>query len=218
MKKLLNCAIILLMFCLALAADIPVDARIWPDQDTFPSEAMPAVRASLSQFLGKIPSNDMADYGFSNFGEISQAWAGLPLKLYELDPQKVLSCCKGSSLGELLRPTREWFVPVMVGSQIKAMLRLEENENCEPRGVSFGYIPLAGQLQQALDLPELRGFGQPALIISYQAQEFFLTFPGAKAEYLYPLSATEAQAQAADLDRQIERIKAVISRNRKQGY
>ncbi|MDD3563601.1 MAG: hypothetical protein PHR32_08010 [Candidatus Cloacimonetes bacterium] len=218
MKKLLNCAIILLMFCLALAADIPVDARIWPDQDTFPSEAMPAVRASLSQFLGKIPSNDMADYGFSNFGEISQAWAGLPLKLYELDSQKVLSFHKGSSLGELLRPTREWFVPVMVGSQIKAMLRLQEDEDSEPRGVSFGYIPLAGQLQQALDLPELQGFGQPALIISYQAQEFFLAFPGAKAEYLYPLSAIEAQAQAADLDRQIERIKAVISRNRKQGY
>lgn len=69
MKKLLNCAIIVLVFCLAFAADISVDARIWPDQDTFPSEAMPAVRASLSQFLGKIPSNDMVVYGFSNSGK-----------------------------------------------------------------------------------------------------------------------------------------------------
>ncbi|MCB5261183.1 MAG: hypothetical protein LHW64_02660 [Candidatus Cloacimonetes bacterium] len=218
MKKLLHCLIALLLFSLAFAEDGSQKSGIRPDQDSFPSAAMPAVRASLAQFLAQIPPHSMADYGFANIEEIDQAWAAEPLKLYELDPQKVLDYIPGSSLGDLLRQSREWFVPVRAGAGIKAMLRLEEDQDGELQGVSFGYVPLAGQIQQALAKPELRGYGQPALIISYQAKEFFLAFPEANTEFLYALSSDEAQAKTDDLDGQIARIKALISLNLQQGY
>lgn len=187
-------------------------------QTTFPESRMNDLQDILVSFTALVPTQSLQDYGFANIRELNEAKPGIPLKLFELDPQIALGFKPKGTVLDILTPTREWFVPVHTSSGIRAMLRLAEDRKGGFIGVSFGYVPLARGFEQAALDTRIEDKGPAVLVISYQANEFFLAFPGQEAEILYPLSSEFNVKYGIDVYTQIQRIIPSIMNNLQQGY
>ncbi len=220
MKRLLLCFFLCFIYVLAqCAVDNPgiLSANL---SESFPTDKIDLVVYGLQHYLGKIPLNSLGDYGLHSTEELTQARIGESYKLYVIDPDKVLTSQDSSTLEDVLIPSTEWFFTVMIKKEIIAMLRVEQDANGEWQIVSFGYAPLAKQIQQAQVELDLQSSAKPALIVSYQANEFFLGFPFEKPTYLFPLqyNITANSKPETELQPILKRLQPIIRRSLQPGF
>gem|GEM_PF-2295797 len=216
MKRTLLCFICIVIYTLIAANN--QDLSRSKHSDTFPFDQMNIINEGLRSYLDKIPINSLGDYGIDSVEKLSFVTLGEAYKLYEINPDCVLKLNNDTTLADILSPTFEWFFPVLIDQATVAMLRVEQDTNGKAQVVSFGYAPLAKQIEHAK--PDLHSCIQPALIVSYQAREFFLGYPSEQPTYLYDLQNNPQAKSKPDTQLQsiLKRLQPIIRQNLQAGY
>ena len=141
-----------------------------------PREAVAAAEAGLPEFLSLMPAGSKAAYGFAENTDLSAARVGTPV-LLRVIKQAVLQGKQASqTVSSSLAETTQWFFPVMLKGEARAMLVVAWHENAW-RAVSFGYAHLGREWNQVLkQWPLAKGF-HPRLVAVCQAKEHYFTVP-----------------------------------------
>lgn len=183
--------------------------------DEFPETAFSSVSVGLAGFLEKIPKGGSSEYGFTNEAELQQATLGTPFLLYVIKPEIILSYQSGMMVDQMLEGTGQWFFPVMVNQNIKAMLIVEERMDGSFEAVSFGYVRLATQLNRLSANDNWKDLKACKLVVIFQAKEFFLAKPKVEPQRLFPLQFDDTSRQKPndDLYFNIERVRAIVETN-----
>jgi hypothetical protein len=135
--------------------------------------------SQLSGVLKNIPLGEEAGYGFRNRLELDEATLGIPYQEYDIDKEK---------------PTGYWRVPVKVGAENRALLRLQGT----PKGWVFaglGGADLARNLGEEED--KMSGAGQSPkkgrIIRDFSLRSDYVQFNqksgGAMSGTVYPLKS-----------------------------
>lgn len=163
---------------LAVGLVLVLGNRAQAQDQTFPGTAAPppvrqAATNGLLPFLSRIPAETMESYGFPNGANLDQACLGEPVLLHRIAPAAVLSNTNRPSVRSLVSPTRMWFFPVMLGTETKAMLVVDQvGDRWE--AVSLGYATLAREMNQIWNhWPASKAF-HPQIIAAFQAKEYLL--------------------------------------------
>lgn len=188
--------------------------------DVFPSSELTQVETGLSDFIAKIPLNDISIYGFKDKSELNLLTLGKPFRLYILNPDRVIDYKNGNAITNLLEKTKVWYFPVTLDDLIKAFLVVETSGGKEYIPVSFGYIPLANQLNHFMAERKLLEVTDTKLVVCYQAKEFFLAQPELEPQKLYQIQYNYLSEQSPDdnLSSNISRIRPLVISNIKAGY
>jgi hypothetical protein len=189
-------------------------------QDTFPASALSSIETGFLEFIQKIPVGKMSDYGFSNDQELAKAELGTPFRLYTIKPESVINHKKNISVDQILIKTSQWYFPILVDKSIHAMLVVEESSNRGFKPVSFGYVPLAENLNKAFALKDWELANTPKLVVIYQAKEFFLANPVSHPDRLFPLQIDYAAVKRVndDLFSNLTRIRTTVDNNMMGGF
>jgi hypothetical protein len=151
-----------------------------------PPEVSAAASNGLPVFLAKVPPAARPLYGFALDADFSQASLGAPLLLHTIKPSALSSNQANDTVSSVVSQTPMWFFPVMMGTEVKAMLVVDRQDN-EWKAVSLGYAPLAGEWNQVLSQwPAAKGF-HPRLVAVFQAAKFYFTVPEVSDRNLTPL-------------------------------
>jgi hypothetical protein len=159
-----------------------------------------AASRGLSIFLKQIPQEEIVNYGFNNLDEFKLAQLGKPVEIFTIPPDDLLSY-SGLSLGALLRATGNWYVPVQVRKENRALLTVTQMRK-EWEVVGISAAKLARELQsfetQLSDLLSGVGAaqqGSPKFVRLFQAQSDFMFVPTTREEYLFPFSSARSVLQ-----------------------
>ena len=151
-----------------------------------PPEVSTAASNGLPVFLAKVPPAARPLYGFALDADFSQASLGAPLLLHTIKPSALASNQANGTVSSVVSETPLWFFPVMMGTEVKAMLVVDRQNN-EWKAVSLGYAPLASEWNQVLSQwPAAKGF-HPRLVAVFQAAQFYFTVPEVGDRNLTPL-------------------------------
>jgi hypothetical protein len=156
-----------------------------------------AASKGLSTFLQQIPRQETAYYGFKNVQEMSRTHLGTPIEIFTVQPDALMSY-SGTGFGLLLHTTGQWYVPILVGPEYRALLTVTQmDDDWEVVGISAA--KLAGELQAfGWDLPALltsagaQQKGEPRFVRIFQAYSDFMYIPTAQEEYLVPFSSARS--------------------------
>lgn len=194
----------------------PASAVINPDFAFQEAEsALPIL--GLDQFLGMIDEHNFQLYGFSEFGDVHKAKPGLPLPLFTINPQSILHYNSGATTEELLEPTNQCYIPLLIQGKPQCMILATNAADGALQVVSLGYARLADQLFSAFSSADLNP-ELSRLVVVYQAREFFLS-DQSKPDRLYPIQNTyEAGLSAeSDLEHNLSRIRANVEAALQEG-
>jgi len=185
----------------------------------FPESAVSSVSDGLSSFLGKIPKSRLLSYGFLSEAELQQATLGSPFLLYRIQPHTILKYKEEMAIGEMLEKTSQWFFPVVVNREIRAMLLVHEREDGTFTAVSFGYVALAKQIHRLFASESRVHRSQWRLVVVYQAKEFFMARPEYELNKLYPLQVIDwdVKKPSSDLSDNMTRIRPNVKSNLGEG-
>jgi hypothetical protein len=156
-----------------------------------------AASKGLATFLRQIPRQETAKYGFKNVGEMRRTRLGTPIEIFTAQPDALLSY-SGTGFGLLLRTTGQWYVPVLVGPEYRALLTVTQTDD-EWEVVGISGAGLAVELQAfGRDLPALLSSagaqqkGEPKFVRIFQAHSDFMYVSTAQEEYLVPFSSARS--------------------------
>ena len=165
--------------CLGLGTD-----SLWA-QPT-PLEVLTVASNGLPAFLASVPLGNRDLYGFTNGTDLAQAQLGVPLRVYAITPTALAGHPAESTLTPLLSETTLWYLPVLVGQDAKAILVVDRMAG-EWKAVSFGYAPLAQELNQiAKQWPASAGY-HPKLVAAFSANRYYFTVPEVNDRNLTPI-------------------------------
>jgi hypothetical protein len=151
-----------------------------------PPEVLTAASNGLPAFLASVPLGNRALYGFTNDTDLAQARLGVPLRIYAITPTALASHPAESTLPLLLSETTLWYLPVLVGEDAKAILVVDRMAG-EWKAVSFGYAPLAQELNQiAKQWPASAGY-HPKLVAAFSASRYYFAVPEVDDRNLTPI-------------------------------
>lgn len=158
-----------------------------------PPAVATAAQAGMRAFLDRIPAGQREEYGFAEADPLDQAELGDPWLLHAIAPA-ALATCKGTTPGSaVITPTKLWYFPVLIASQPKALLVVDQTEEGW-KAVSLGYARIARDLAAVREQwPAVKGHA-PLFIASFQARQHFFTVPSVDAFNLTPLIPAEAGA------------------------
>ena len=175
------------------------------ESDDPPTNVIAAAKTGLPVFLGSVPSESAALYGFSQNANLSAAELGAPILLRAITPTAMQVEAAPQSVAPLISDTETWFFPVLLDSQTKAMLVVARQEG-KWQAVSLGYAPLAAEWNWVRkQWPVERGF-HPQLLAAFQAKRFYVHVPEVDSQNLTQLisrsphradSVTNAPSKAA---------------------
>jgi len=155
-------------------------------------EVLKAARAGLPQFLESIPAGDEAKYGFQSRSELALADLGTPFRIYALRPEAIENFKYPAELADSLIEMDEWFVPVTVGGERRALLKVAQMEG-RWQAVGLSGAGLASEMNAFdITLPsELKAAGLPAVeemkfVRVYQLYSDFLLLKSKSGEMAYP--------------------------------
>lgn len=152
-----------------------------------PADVVQAAATGWPDMLARIPAGEWGDYGFLDSRETAQATLGAPMPVYTITPAALDGYQPGAAIDSLLSETSLWYVPVVVGGAVRAILVVDRLED-KWQAVSLGYVPLAGPLGRVLaQWPESEGY-HPRLVMVFQAQQYLFTIPEWSEPNLTPLS------------------------------
>lgn len=150
-----------------------------------------AAAKGMAEFLQQIPHQETAKYGFKNVAEMSRTRLGTPIEIFTAQPDALMSY-SGTGFGLLLRTTGQWYVPVLVGPEYRALLTVTQMDD-EWEVVGISGAELAVELQAfGRDLPALLTSAgaqqkeEPKFVRIFQAYSDFMYVPTAQEEYLVP--------------------------------
>jgi hypothetical protein len=168
-----------LVCCLALASNPLVAVEAPPEVTTAASNGLPS-------FLAKVPAESKQLYGFAEDVDFSKVRLASPLLLYTIKPSALSSNQVNDTVSSVAFETSMWFFPVLIGTEVKAMLVVDRQDN-EWKAVSLGYAPLAREWHQVCNQwPLGKGF-HPRLVAGFQAAQFYFTVPEVGDQNLTPL-------------------------------
>lgn len=156
-----------------------------------------AASRGLPTMLQQIPSEETKHYGFKNSFEMSLAQVGEPMEIFTVHPDEMMFY-SGKDFGAFLRSTGEWYVPVLVGSENRALLTVTwEDGAWQVVGISAAGLArelgaFKGNIQSMLDNEGVQQREQPRFVRIFQAYSDFMYVPTTREEYLVPFSSAQA--------------------------
>jgi hypothetical protein len=176
-----------------------------------------ATENGLPAFLSLIPPQERSGYGFTRDDDLKKAYLGDPFILHTIAPQVLLSYQPGDAVQAVLSKTTQWYFPVMLGQELRAILVVDQMDG-KWKAVSLGYVPLAKQLQRVLEkYPSAKGF-HPILIAVFQAKEYFLLVPEENANNLISLRPQNPDLAGGSAGNILEKLKPIVAENLKQEF
>jgi len=155
-----------------------------------------AAQAGLQKYLKLIPNEMIGQYGFENPAQLHSCKLGAALQLHVIPPQNLQKYSVGATVKSLVQNTGVWYFPVTCAGDSKAMLIVAKMEN-KWQAVSFGYAPLAKQMQSIQkSWPQQRGY-DPMLVVVYQARQYLFHVPELDSQNLTAIS-TNPQDRAVN--------------------
>ena len=181
-----------------------------------PDDVARAAAEGLPGLLAQIPEGMGSEYGFADGREIAKAVPGRPMPVQAITPAALHAWKPGDAIGGLLSATTLWYVPVLAGGEVRAVLVVDWVEGGW-QAVSLGYVPLAGPLGMLLEQwPESGGY-HPQLVMVVQAQQYLFTVPELGGDNLTPLSGLsmgsrvkEGRAGLGRVDEAVAVLKPVV--------
>lgn len=156
-----------------------------------------AASKGLPTMLQQIPRGEAKHYGFKDSLEMSLARVGEPTEIFTVHPDD-MTYYSGTDFGAFLRSTGEWYVPVLVGSEYRALLTVTR-EDGEWQVVGISAAELAREMgafkkniQSLLDTEGGQQREDPRFVRIFQAYSDFMYVPTLKEEYLVPFSSARA--------------------------
>lgn len=141
-----------------------------------PKGVMDATKDGLHSFLKLIPTGELQNYGFAPEDPLAKAHVGTPFRVYTITPSALSNYSPGDTVSSLLSPTGMWYFPIMVNSNIRAILTVDRL-NGTWRAVALGQASLARELEEVLQQwPRSKGY-EPLLVMVFQAKSYFFTVP-----------------------------------------
>jgi hypothetical protein len=153
------------------------------------TDARTAAIQGIKYWLKVIPGRNLKGYGFSNKTEFTQATLGKPIRVYTIQPQKILHY-KGEGIAAIISATDErWFFPVLVKDRYRTILIIVRRGGTY-KAVGIGYAGLARELNAiAARWPASKGYNIK-LVRVYQAFcDFVLLEGGGEKPALVPLES-----------------------------
>lgn len=153
-----------------------------------------AASAGLGNILQQIPPQEIEKYGFRSLQELGRAQPGTPLEIFTVKPDELLSS-SGTDLNVLLRPTGEWYVPVLIGTEYRALLTVAQvTGKWEVFGISAAGLAreleaFNRKLPAQMNAVGAQPKGQPKFIRVFQTYSDFMYVPADAEEYLFPFSS-----------------------------
>lgn len=139
MKFTLKTRLIAILFIILFAGTLPAAIEISRDSDEAISRA---ASLQLPQWLEKIPTGQERYFGFFSREDFSRATVGVPIHIYHFADELSTTT---SHPGELLVPSYEWRVPVIVDNECRALATVAP-VNGEWKIVDFGAAGLAQEI------------------------------------------------------------------------
>jgi hypothetical protein len=165
--------------------------------DTDRDNVAAAALKGLPTILKQIPQQELSLYGFKNSLEMSRTILGNPIEIFTVHPDELIKY-SDRGFSNLLTTTEEWYVPVIVDSENRALLTvIQADGNWQVAGISAA--DLARELQAFYRQIESKLFAagdrlvqQPRFVRIFQAYSDFMYVPTSGKEYLYPFSSAQA--------------------------
>jgi hypothetical protein len=147
-------------------------------------------KVESANFLNDIPVGQEVLYGFDNRGQFKSVTIGRPIQIVSLSAESFSDSANNIDLK--IVPTEEWFVPLIVGKTIKAIITVAKHQG-KYQAVDFGAKDLAQELNSFSDIT-----GGSNNVISilrvYRLQSDFLTIsPNNKPEQKVIIPLMSAQ-------------------------
>ncbi len=152
----------------------------WAVGSGVPSEDFKAIKRAadegLRRYLVQIPSSELEYCGLPSGLPHEKYVIGAPLQLCCILPDTLTNEGAVSTTDQLLTPTGEYYVPVLVDGTPRVVLVVGQMEG-RWKTVSIGYPVIGAALASLLsDWPEAEGY-HPKLVAVRQTEEFLFTVP-----------------------------------------
>jgi hypothetical protein len=208
--------VFLLLCCGMYVHCAPASGQITPDLALSEADrALPIV--GLDQFLDMVTEQNFQLYGFADFADVHNVKPGLALQLYTIDPQSILRYRSGTSIEDIIEPTRQCYIPLLIRGKPQCMVLASIEADGALNVVSLGYANLARQLYAAFSSADVHP-EQARLVVVYQAREFFLS-EKSRPYNLYPIQNTYEAGLMAEpsLELNLSRIRASVETALQEG-
>jgi hypothetical protein len=147
-------------------------------------------RVESVNFLNDIPAGQEVLYGFDNRGQFKYVTIGRPVQIVSLSAE---SFPVGANNVDLkIVPTEEWFVPLIVGKTIKAIITVAKHQG-KYQAVDFGAKDLAQELNSFPDITDESNNVISILRVYRLQSDFLITSQNNKPEQKVIIPLKSAQ-------------------------
>lgn len=161
------------------------------------SEVVQAAVDGLGYFLERLPTEIIANYGFSSKEELSQATVGDPFRVYTITPDKIMSYNKKIEFSSLISPTSLWLFPVLCHGEVRTILTVDLVQG-KQEAVAIGSSRLARQLALIKKKwPSSDGY-EHKLVRIYQAKSDFVVLSKDGTTKIIPLYSAAVALQLGE--------------------
>jgi hypothetical protein len=156
-----------------------------------------AAKAGLPDWLNALPRDELHLYGFKSKSELAGAQLANPIEIVTLTPEDLRAGSARNTPPVKPRPTGEWYVPITVGGQFRALLSVTRTNGAwEVIGLSAAELAKElDQVTQEIPTASARqgqsGFAPPKLLRIYQARADLLYIPTDQEGFMVPLKSAQ---------------------------
>jgi hypothetical protein len=128
------------------------------------------------------------------WNRVGRTRLGTPIEIFTVQPNALMSY-SGTDFGMLLHTTGQWYVPVLVGTEYRALLTVTQmDDKWEVVGISAAKLAvelqaLDRELPAMLSAAGVQRRDQPKFVRIFQAYSDFMYVPTDREEYLVPFSS-----------------------------
>jgi len=186
---------IFLFFIVFLAGFFSFSSGFLTADNKTEGKVLQAAQEGLSEFLESIPAHELTYYGFQSLEELSQAELGVPFRVYTILPDELEKYRFPDSLGDILRETPIWFVPVLVEGERRVILTVTPaGEKWETVGLSGARLAseledFYSHISEEMESAGVSGVSSLKFVRVFQAASDFIFLQTEIDEYLKPFSS-----------------------------